>query len=93
MILNFQHSFQPHFVIFKGKEIKWGKDCPMLILQLNSEEAAADKVPIAIGRGTEPHRRGLISALALGAGRLSPHSTGKSNYLEQGTRERSLWHL
>lgn len=65
----------------------------MLILQLNSEEAAADKVPIAIGIGTEPRRWGPISPLAFGASRLSPHSTGKSNYLEQGTRERSLWHL
>lgn len=56
----------------------------MLIPQLNSEQTAADKVPIAIGIGTEPHRWGPISMLTFSAGRLSPHSTGKSNYLEQG---------
>lgn len=65
----------------------------MLIHRLNSQETAEDKVPIAIGIGTTVHRWGLIFPLTLRAGGLSPHSTGKSNYLEWGTRRRSLWHL
>lgn len=63
----------------------------MLILQLNSEKTAADKVPIAIGIGTKVHRWGRFLRLLLVP--VSPYSTRKGNYLEQETREKSLWYL
>lgn len=56
----------------------------MLIHQLNSQETATDKVPIAIGIGTALHRWGPIFLLTFRASGLSPQNTGKSNYLEQG---------
>lgn len=55
-MFDFQHSFHQQFLDVRGKAIKWGKNSPMLIHQLNSHKTAKDKVPIAIGKGTALHR-------------------------------------